>query len=218
MAYPVNENINNSITYPTSFDCSKARSIPENLICNNAELAAADLELAKSVEQARIMVADKKAFTQRLRKQWNYREKNCVNTECLSTWFIYMNNELNKIIKTGEVYTEIPTIAPETKLNSTETSSNISSAQLSYSEKSAIELACITEKSNGAASYNRCLVAQMEELKHAPRQPNLDRFTSSEKSAIELACITEKSNGAASYNRCLVKQIQELQNAPSAPF
>ena len=218
VAYPINENINNVTTYSTSFDCSKAKSTPENLICNNAELAAADLELAKSVEQARIMVADKKAFTQRLRKQWNYREKNCVNTECLSAWFIYMNNELDKIIQTGKVYTEKPTIASETKLNSTETSSSISSAQLSYSEKSAIELACITERSTGAASYNRCLVAQMEELKYAPRQPNLDRLTYSEKSAIELACITERSTGAASYNRCLVKQVEELKNAPTAPF
>ena len=58
----------------------------------------------------------------------------------------------------------------------------------------------------------------MEELKHAPRQPNLDKLAYSEKSAIELACITEKSNGAASYNRCLVKQVEELKNAPAAPF
>ena len=124
-AYSVNENINNSTMYSTSFNCLNAKSIPENLICHNAELAAADLELAKLVEQVRGVVVDKKAFTQRLRKQWNYREKNCINTECLSTWFTYMNDELDKIVQTGNIYTEIPTVAPEAKLNSVETSFTI---------------------------------------------------------------------------------------------
>lgn len=46
----------------TSFDCSKAKSISENLICNNPSLAEADLQLAQVLAQAKIHANDKKAL------------------------------------------------------------------------------------------------------------------------------------------------------------
>lgn len=222
--YSVGETSNSETTYPTSFDCSQAKSIPENLICRDPKLAEADLQLARLINHAKLIAADKEVLTERLRNQWNYREKNCFDSECVAAWFTYMNNELNKIIlpKQDKVETSISSDdngQGSNIMQSNSIPSDIDDREaLSYSEKSAIELACITAKASGAASYNRCLVAQIEELKNAPRQPNLNKLSYDEKSAIELACITAKANGAASYNRCLVEQVKALENAPSAPF
>jgi hypothetical protein len=83
-------------------------------------------------------------------------------------------------------------------------------APVSYDEKSAINLACITTKSEGAASYNRCLVAQLRELQNAPRTPSLNGLSYQEKSSIQLACLTEKSSGAAACNRCLIMQLSSI--------
>lgn len=87
----------------TSFDCAKARSIPEYLICHDPDLAAADRELAALFQQAKAAAQDRVAFTERTRKQWNYREKNCTDKACLMAWYAYQTNVLTKIAQTGDV-------------------------------------------------------------------------------------------------------------------
>jgi len=87
----------------TSFDCSKAKSIPEYLICHDPDLAAADRDLAVVYRQAKDAVVDKAAFTERTRKQWNFREKNCRDKECLLSWYGYQKRVLTKIAQTGDV-------------------------------------------------------------------------------------------------------------------
>ncbi|SUA81643.1 Uncharacterized protein conserved in bacteria, putative lipoprotein [Pandoraea pnomenusa] len=90
-------------TYPTSFDCTKARSIPEYLICHDPELAAADVELAGIYQQAKTAAYDKQAFADRTRKQWNYREKHCSDKQCVAAWYAYQKDILTKISQTGDV-------------------------------------------------------------------------------------------------------------------
>ncbi|WP_221623401.1 hypothetical protein [Burkholderia stagnalis] len=87
----------------TSFDCGKAKSIPEFLICHDSDLAAADRDLAATYQQAKDAVTDKAAFTERTRKQWNFREKNCRDKECLMSWYAYQKRVLTKIAQTGDV-------------------------------------------------------------------------------------------------------------------
>nr|WP_244130678.1 hypothetical protein [Burkholderia pyrrocinia] len=87
----------------TSFDCAKAKSIPEFLICHDADLAAADRDLAATYQQAKDAVIDKTAFVERTRKQWNFREKNCRDKECLTSWYAYQKRILTKIAQTGDV-------------------------------------------------------------------------------------------------------------------
>lgn len=89
-----------------SFNCSKARSIPEYLICHDPELAASDRDLASVYKQAKDAVIDKTAFAERTRRQWNYREKNCRDKECLVAWYAYQKNVLTKITQTGDVNTQ----------------------------------------------------------------------------------------------------------------
>nr|WP_156432268.1 hypothetical protein [Burkholderia sp. MSMB1498] len=92
-----------SIAQQTSFDCSKANSIPEYLICHDPELAASDRELADIYRQAKEAVPDKAAFAERTRRQWNYRQKNCRDKPCLVSWYVYQKEVLTKIAQTGDV-------------------------------------------------------------------------------------------------------------------
>ncbi|MEK2604103.1 lysozyme inhibitor LprI family protein [Burkholderia arboris] len=87
----------------TSFDCTKAKSIPEFLICHDPDLAASDRDLAATYQQAKDAVVDKSAFVDRTRKQWNFREKNCRDKECLTSWYAYQKRVLTKIAQTGDV-------------------------------------------------------------------------------------------------------------------
>nr|WP_258393630.1 hypothetical protein [Burkholderia multivorans] len=87
----------------TSFDCGRAKSIPEYLICHDPDLAAADRDLAVVYQRARDAVIDKGAFSERTRKQWNFREKNCRDKECLMSWYAYQKRVLTKIAQTGDV-------------------------------------------------------------------------------------------------------------------
>ncbi|MDS0860470.1 hypothetical protein NUV25_22425 [Burkholderia pseudomultivorans] len=87
----------------TSFDCSKAKSIPEYMICHDPDLAAADRDLAAVYQQAKAAATDKAAFNERTRKQWNFREKNCRDKACLVSWYDYQKQVLTKIAQTGDV-------------------------------------------------------------------------------------------------------------------
>jgi hypothetical protein len=90
-------------------------------------------------------------------------------------------------------------------------------ASLTLDEKDAIETACILTRSEGAASYNQCISAQVAALANAPRLPSMSDLSYDEKDAIETACILKRSQDAASYSRCVVAQLDALANAPRLP-
>lgn len=76
-----------SAAYPASFDCSKARSAPERLICDNPELSAADESLKALFDAARSKATNKQEFNNKARQAWNWREKNCRDVPCLRQWY-----------------------------------------------------------------------------------------------------------------------------------
>ncbi|AUT64976.1 hypothetical protein C2L65_35880 [Paraburkholderia terrae] len=86
----------------TSFDCNQAGSIPQYLICHDPELAASDRSLADLVQKARAAAQDQAAFADRMRKQWNFREKNCKDKACLTSWYSYESDIMTKIAQTGD--------------------------------------------------------------------------------------------------------------------
>lgn len=53
--------------------------------------------------KARAAAQDQAAFSDRIRKQWNYREKNCKDKACLTSWYAYESDIMTKIAKTGDV-------------------------------------------------------------------------------------------------------------------
>ncbi|WP_368623420.1 DUF4236 domain-containing protein [Paraburkholderia sp. BR13444] len=85
----------------TSFDCSKAHSDAEHLICGDAELAADDVELAALYAKAKAAATDEAAFRERTRAQWNYREQTCHERECLVRWYADQKVALSEIANTG---------------------------------------------------------------------------------------------------------------------
>jgi uncharacterized protein len=71
-----------SLTFPTlciaaSFDCQKASSTIEKIICSNAELSTEDENLASSYKEAQKISSEKRALTNR-QKEW-LRERNRIS-------------------------------------------------------------------------------------------------------------------------------------------
>jgi uncharacterized protein YecT (DUF1311 family) len=70
-----------------SFDCSKAKSTPEKLICSDDELATLDSELSELYKSARQKTNDLGALKRDTENAWKYREENCLDKQCLIKWF-----------------------------------------------------------------------------------------------------------------------------------
>lgn len=97
--------------YGTSFDCGKSHSQNEYLICHTPALAAADVKLASSVTAAKNAIAptDLDVFKDRMRGQWNFREKHCNDVACLNTWYQYQINTMALIEQTRNVAARLDT-------------------------------------------------------------------------------------------------------------
>ena len=77
-----------------SFDCAKARSDAEKLICATPALSAADEELAGIYRRARERMArsgpeseQAQWFKSNAVADWNWRDKNCQDVPCLAGWY-----------------------------------------------------------------------------------------------------------------------------------
>ncbi|ELS8109980.1 hypothetical protein QPC82_003226 [Escherichia coli] len=69
-----------------SFDCSKAKSFSEKLICNDSELSKKDDELNSLYKKAQGVYPDKKEFKNFTTQLWNEREQ-CVTEQCVFAWY-----------------------------------------------------------------------------------------------------------------------------------
>jgi hypothetical protein len=87
----------------TSFDCAKAHSDAEHIICSDAELASDDVQLAAIYAKAKAAVDDPVEFKARTRAQWNYREQQCHDRECLVRWYADQKVALTTLAEAGKV-------------------------------------------------------------------------------------------------------------------
>ncbi|CAB3797980.1 OB-fold protein [Pararobbsia alpina] len=85
-------------SYPTSFDCKKAHSTSEMLICGDADLAALDRELAQLYAQAKTSAPDKKSFAEVTTQNWIWREHNCRDKACLVSWYADQQQRFENIL------------------------------------------------------------------------------------------------------------------------
>lgn len=83
-----------------SFNCAKARSVPEKIICSDAELARLDRELGRVHAQARHAASDSAAFRRQNNEEWRWREQTCRDRECLLDWYAQRYEQLVKVIET----------------------------------------------------------------------------------------------------------------------
>lgn len=70
-----------------SFDCAKAASLAEMMICNDPELSKLDDELGLVYAQAKSTATDQKGFSRATVNAWKWREANCHTKECLTQWY-----------------------------------------------------------------------------------------------------------------------------------
>ena len=81
-----------------SFDCAKAHSKTELLICADPELSDEDKSLARSYARGRDLAADKEAFVHDGQLAWQWREAHCSDTSCLLQWYDDRSNQLAHLI------------------------------------------------------------------------------------------------------------------------
>jgi acyl carrier protein phosphodiesterase len=87
--------------FAPSFNCRKARSDAEHLVCGDAGLAAADVELASIHAKAKAAALDRRAFRKRSAAQWLYRERTCHDRACVARWYADQKAALTEIARTG---------------------------------------------------------------------------------------------------------------------
>jgi TPR repeat protein len=74
-------------TYSASFDCQKAQSANERLICDDTELSKLDDELELAYKDALRKSSNPKELLSNQRDAWKRREKECSSKACLANWF-----------------------------------------------------------------------------------------------------------------------------------
>ena len=85
-----------------SFDCKKAKSNSEVLICSDAALSKLDYELAEIYRRAKAKALDAQEFKKQTVAAWQWRENNCRdNKECLVKWYTDRKDILLKVIQDG---------------------------------------------------------------------------------------------------------------------
>jgi uncharacterized protein len=82
-----------------SFDCAKARSQAESLICSDSELSALDDELGVLHKRARAVAPDKEGFARSSRNEWQMREATCSTKACLLDWYAKRRVQLSQVIE-----------------------------------------------------------------------------------------------------------------------
>ena len=77
-----------------SFDCAKAKSTVELLICSDPALSRLDMELFNLFKEAKAKTADKENFKKQAIAEWKWREANCQDRECLLGWYQRRRDQL----------------------------------------------------------------------------------------------------------------------------
>ena len=81
-----------------SFDCTKARSVPEKMVCSDAELARLDRDLARMHRRAGKLTVDLPASGRQTGQMLHLRETTCQDRECLLRWYAYRREHLMSLV------------------------------------------------------------------------------------------------------------------------
>jgi len=80
--------------------------------------------------------------------------------------------------------------------------------------RQSIELACMTQKTQGPVAYGSCLNKQINALRSSPGIPTLSGLEDATRQSIELACMTQKTQGPVAYGECLRAQLRSIGIQP----
>lgn len=84
-----------------SFNCSKAKSATEILICGDPQLSAMDNDLAILYRSAKAASTDAVAFKKETNKEWKRRE-NCEDRDCLIQWYRRRSSQLSTTLNLAQ--------------------------------------------------------------------------------------------------------------------
>lgn len=84
--------------HAASFDCAKARSRGEILICSDPELSSLDDELAKTYAKAKSLAPSPADFKAQSEREWKRRETTCFDKQCLLAWYAQRREQLLSVI------------------------------------------------------------------------------------------------------------------------
>jgi len=87
--------------HQTSFDCGKARSATEKMICSDSQLAQLDSELGWLHARAGNTSRNSWAFKRQSEQEWKRREASCRDRECLLRWYAQRRQQLLVDINSG---------------------------------------------------------------------------------------------------------------------
>src|SRR3989441_10261162 len=80
--------------------------------------------------------------------------------------------------------------------------------------RQSIELACVTQNTQGPVAYGSCLNKQINALRSSPGIPSLSGLDDATRQSIELACMTQKTQGPVAYGECLRAQLRSIGIQP----
>lgn len=84
-----------------SFDCAKAKSDAEKLVCANEDLSQGDDELAGLYRRAKQIAPDPSAFKAENIREWKRREALCHDKACVVQWYAQRRARLQAIVQSG---------------------------------------------------------------------------------------------------------------------
>ena len=85
-----------------SFDCGKARSTPEKIICADPELSRLDRDLAELYRTAKSSARDPQEFQRNSAREWRVREDSCRDRACLTQWYEKRKLQLQAIAEPSD--------------------------------------------------------------------------------------------------------------------
>ncbi|MES3025567.1 MAG: hypothetical protein V4857_28655 [Pseudomonadota bacterium] len=88
-----------------SFDCAKARSTSERLICSDPQLSALDDRLAALAAAGKKRAANRRAYQRALDAAWSVRQK-CEDIACVQSWYAQRIAALSNAQMVPDTYAE----------------------------------------------------------------------------------------------------------------
>jgi len=98
-----------------SFDCAKAKSRAEVLICSDPELSLLDDDLAKIYSKAKSLAPSPADFKAQGEREWKKRETTCFDKPCLLAWYSQRRDQLMGIISDQAAKPQPAALAPPQK-------------------------------------------------------------------------------------------------------
>ena len=96
------------ISCAASFNCAKATSPNELMICADRQLSVMDDDLAALYRAAKAAAPDAVAFKKETNDEWRKRER-CADRDCLVAWYQRRSSQLATVLNHAQIK-EAPTI------------------------------------------------------------------------------------------------------------